>query len=115
MGLFKLDNPVIDKKHTYDTKIVELIRRRRLQIMIHSIIYYNMNTNIISDNKWSKWAFELVSLQEKYPKESLIAVYHKEFKGFDGSTGFDIAQNADDWAIGTAQDLVKYNNGEIKE
>ena len=47
------------------TKIQELIKRRRAQMLIHSCIYYEMNTNIVSDDTWQKWADELESLQNK--------------------------------------------------
>ena len=43
--------------------IKELIKRRRLQLLIHSYIYYELNDNIVSDATWSKWAMELVKLQ----------------------------------------------------
>ena len=49
-------------------KIAELILQRRLQMLVHSYIYYELNDNIISDNTWSKWAVELADLQNKYPE-----------------------------------------------
>lgn len=49
-------------------EIAELIQRRRLQVLIHSCIYYEFNESIISDTKWSEWALELEQLQAKYPK-----------------------------------------------
>ena len=47
-----------------DDEILELINRRRRQILVHSIIYYKMNDNLISDNTWSEWALELENLKE---------------------------------------------------
>lgn len=35
-------------------KIAELILQRRLQMLVHSYIYYELNDNIISDSTWSK-------------------------------------------------------------
>ena len=35
------------------TEISELIKRRRLQILIHSCIYYEFNQNLITDIQWS--------------------------------------------------------------
>ena len=43
--------------------IAELLNRRRRQILVHSIIYYKMNDNLISDSTWSAWATELEELQ----------------------------------------------------
>ena len=49
-------------------KIRELINRRRRQILVHSVIYYRMNDNLISDDQWAKWALELETLQNDYPE-----------------------------------------------
>ena len=67
-----------------------LILRRRLQILVHSCIYYELNDNIIPDSTWSAWAEELAKLQKQYPKIAERVDYAKEFKDFDGSTGFNL-------------------------
>ncbi|MDF9638844.1 DNA ligase LigA-related protein [Bacillus cereus] len=69
---------------------VELISRRRRQILVHSFLYYQMNENIISDHAYDAWSKELAELQIKYPQEASKAIYAKEFEGFDGSSGFDL-------------------------
>lgn len=71
-------------------EIRTLILKRRLQILVHSCIYYVFNENIISDSTWSGWARELTNLQERYPSIASRVDYAVEFKGFDGSTGFDL-------------------------
>ena len=38
----------------------ERIAQRRRQILVHSIIYYRFNENIITDHTWAEWAKELV-------------------------------------------------------
>lgn len=70
--------------------IRSLILRRRLQVLVHSCIYYELNENIVADSTWSAWAEELTELQKKYPKIADRVDYAKEFKGFDGSTGFHL-------------------------
>lgn len=79
MNLFEVEKPI--------QTIEEKIKQRRLQMLVHSYIYYELNTNIIDDAKWDRWAMELVDLQLKYPKESKKAPYYEEFKDWDGSTG----------------------------
>ena len=37
-----------------DLIIAEKIKRRRLQLLVNSCIYYNMDNNIISDAQWDK-------------------------------------------------------------
>ena len=69
------------------TKIQELIKRRRAQMLIHSCIYYEMNANIVSDDTWQKWADELESLQNKNSKDCSIDFFDYEFKDWTGATG----------------------------
>jgi hypothetical protein len=71
-------------------EIVELISRRRRQVLVHSFIYYQLNDNIISDFIFDGWCGELVALADTFPEESKKAVYAKEFEGFDGSSGYDL-------------------------
>lgn len=66
------------------------ILQRRLQLLVHSHLYYCMGESLVSDNTWDKWARELVYLQEKYPKISARVDYYQNFKDFVGSTGFDL-------------------------
>ncbi|NLA24510.1 MAG: hypothetical protein GX879_06045 [Bacteroidales bacterium] len=68
-------------------KIAEKIQRRRLQILIHSKIYYDFNTNLISDQQFDQWGKELMELQKQYPHIAKEIHYHKEFKDWDNSTG----------------------------
>ena len=37
----------------------ELIKRRRLQILVHSCVYYLMDDNLVSDEQFDSWAKEL--------------------------------------------------------
>lgn len=83
MPLFNINN-----------NVVSLIRRRMLQIAVHSYIYYELNTNIISDEKWSRWARELVELIKKHPREFKSIKHHEWFEDFDGSTGFQFVSLA---------------------
>ena len=88
-----------------DDQITELITRRRRQLLVHSIIYYCMNDNIISDDQWAKWAIELEELQAKYPDISKKCPRAKEFEHFDHSTGYNLPLN-DPYAINTARRLL---------
>lgn len=79
MGLFEIERPL--------QTIEEKIKQRRLQILIHSYIYYELDTNIISDFVWDKWAKELYELQQKYPNIAKKVIYNKEFENWTGDTG----------------------------
>ena len=91
--------------------IKEKIQRRRLQLLVHSYIYYELDKNIISDSTWDKWAKELVKLQQQYPEESKQVKYYELFKDFDGNTGYHLAKNADNDTISKAYYLL---GGRIK-
>ncbi|MBM6886498.1 DNA ligase LigA-related protein [Pseudoflavonifractor phocaeensis] len=89
--------------------IAELLNRRRRQILVHSVIYYKMNDNLISDSTWSAWATELEELQAKYPEIAAKVPYAKEFEGFDHSTGMNLPLD-DPWAVNKARQLIALKN-----
>lgn len=95
--------------------IFEKIQQRRLQILVHSCIYYAMDTNIVSDMKWQEWANELADLQNKYPEIASTVLYADAFKGFNGATGFDLPYLDED-TVRRAQRLLWLNHkmGDIK-
>lgn len=89
--------------------IAELINRRRRQILVHSVIYYRMNDNIIDDYTWTRWANELAELQKQYPDIAKECWYADEFEDFDGSSGFNLPLD-DPWAVNKARQLLEYES-----
>ena len=60
----------------------EMLRRRK-QILVHSCLYYRLDTNLIEDWQYDKIGRRLAELQIAYPEISNNLGYHdKEFKGF---------------------------------
>lgn len=90
--------------------IVELIKRRRLQIILHSALYYTLNENVISDHTYDKWSKELAELQRDYPQESQQAPMYDDFAEFDGSSGFDLPHKAPD-VVNRARHILRYAKG----
>lgn len=86
--------------------IADRIKQLRLSLMVHSIIYYELNDNIINDAEWSKRAKELVELQEQHPDIAGTVVFADLYRGFKGDTGFDLAKGADEAAWGKAKYLL---------
>lgn len=78
------------KPLNYTNSVASKILQRRLQILVHSYIYYELNDNIVEDTKWSEWAMELVQLQKDNPIISSQLPYAEYFVDFDGSTGFNL-------------------------
>ena len=97
------------KKPRYSFPIAEteagsLIKRRRLQLLVHSCIYYVLDQNIISDEQFDKWAYELVNLMKKHP-DAYSDRFDFAFESWDGTTGFD-SPVRDPWVVSTAQMLL---------
>lgn len=86
--------------------VADEIKRLRLSLMIHSVIYYDMNENIISDAEWSARAKKLVKLQKEHPDVAKKVCLADLYADFDGSTGFHLAKAADDRAIAKAKYLL---------
>lgn len=57
-------------------------------VILHSIIYYELNESVISDKKFDKKSQALVKLMNKYPEETKESEYYRAIYDFDGSTGF---------------------------
>lgn len=91
-------------------EIIELITRRRRQILIHSIIYYRYNSNIIPDSQYDKWARELSELHQKYPELSKKANLWKEFEEWHKEgigSGFNLPLENPIY-VNIAENLLKY-------
>ena len=76
-----------NSKKELKTKIQSKIRQRRSQMLVHSRIYYILDENIVSDDKWQQWANELRDLQKQYPEYCKIGFFDKEFSDWNGDTG----------------------------
>jgi len=87
------------------------IRQRRLQMLVHSFLYYRLNTNIISDYDFDMWAKELYELQRDYPQESEYCDLYEEFKDWTGASGYHLPQY--DWVYEKALRLLRYQEAEI--
>ena len=85
--------------------ILELINQRQRQVILHSVLYYQFDTNRISDAKWNQWANELVQLQEDYPELTTQSCFYVTMMGFDASTGFHLADN--EWGVHKARYMMR--------
>lgn len=82
----------------------KLIKRRRLQILINSCIYYVLDSAIVDDNKFDSWALELEKLMKDNP--GLYSDrFDSAFEKWDSASGFDLPLR-DPWVINTAQMLI---------
>lgn len=81
--------------------IKEKIQQRRLQVLVHSCLYYAFGTSLVSDHQYDAWGKELISLQEQYPEESSKAYYYNAFKNYTRgcTSGFNLPYNTQDIII----------------
>lgn len=87
------------------------IQRYRLQMLIHSRLYYRMNENIISDVEFNTRAHLLKTLQDTYPDISArVPAYMEVFKDWDGSTGMNLPME-DPWVVNATERMRKYEYG----
>lgn len=87
----------------------EMLRRRK-QILVHSCLYYQFNTNLIEDWQYDKIARRLAELQIAHSEISNNLGYHdKEFKGFGEDccySGFNLPRNSPE--VVAAAERLKY-------
>lgn len=85
--------------------IQERIRQRRAQILIHSFLYYHLDSPIISDITFDRWSKELVDLQKECKE---IYFYDQVFSDWDGSTGYHLP--VDGWIAEKGTHLLRYHD-----
>lgn len=67
----------------------ETIRRYRRVLIVHSLLYYELDESIIPDWQFDQWCKELAELQNAHPEYS--DDFDHYFANFDGSTGYHLA------------------------
>ena len=77
------------------------INRLQRQLVVHSIIYYRMNSSIWTDAQYDAKSKELIQLMKDRPKEFKDSCMHELFKDYDGSTGYHLC---------TVDNVNKYYN-----
>ena len=85
--------------------VAEEIKRLRLNVILHSCIYYEMDENIWDDITFDLKCKRLVALLEEYP-DVYSDRFDEFFKDWDGSSGFHFPHR-DPWVYGKAAMLVK--------
>jgi len=85
-----------------------IVNRLRRNIIVHSVIYYVFNRNLISDSDYDKMCQKLARIHKKYPKLCSQAVFPKAFKNYDPSTGMNFINHK--WGNRAAERLLKSHN-----
>jgi hypothetical protein len=82
-----------------------MIKRHRLQVLVHSCLYYSLDENIWDDHKFDDVCKDLVNLLKVYP-EAYSDRFDEYFEGWDGSSGYHFPHR-DPWVLGAAQNLLR--------
>lgn len=116
LEISKTGSPFIQPGQFSDEEfpIATIIQRRRLQILVHSRLYYELNVNLIRDSEFDSFARELVILQRDYPEISEKVCYAEAFKDWDGSTGAFLPLN-DEWVVRKASELLTGRKASVNE
>lgn len=80
------------------------IKALRLQMLVHSYLYYVLDESLISDGEWQRRANELADLQNDFPVR--IGCYDSEFRDWDASTGYHLPR--DGWVHNKSLQLLRY-------
>ncbi len=90
--------------------ILELIRRRRRQLLVHRVLYYCYNTNLIEDSTYDKWNAELNSLEQQYPTIAEQVEFHDISP--NRTVGSDDLSSYPMGIVRVAQWLLNYRGGD---
>lgn len=91
--------------------IAAKIQQRRLQMLIHSRIYYELDMNVVSDHQWAAWATELKELQQHNSSIAERICFAEAFADWDASTGAFLPLN-DPWVIRKTEQFLKQHEQE---
>lgn len=101
-----------------DLNTIEQIDYICRQIIVHSIIYYDFNYNVISDKEYDNKMKILDKLIKENKDKIKECYYYKCLKDFDPSTGFDLKYKLDNKHIKYLENIAKnviknYNSDHI--
>ena len=88
---------MVNEVQTLDEKI----KQRRIQMLIHSYLYYVADNPIIDDDTWQRWADELTELQKQ---KMTIGFYDEAFADWSGATGMHLP--TDGWVSAKAEKML---------
>lgn len=66
------------------------IQELQTWVLVHSFLYYELNTNIVSDKMYDANAKQLWNMMQLNPEEALKSPYQKVFEDYMPDTGFDL-------------------------
>ena len=71
------------------------IQELQIWVLVHSFLYYELNTNIVNDKTYDANAKQLYLMMQLNEEEALKSPYRKVFEGYMPDTGFDLYSKLD--------------------
>jgi len=100
-------NKAEDFKPALQYSTEELIKRLRLNIILHSCVYYQFDESIWSDFDFDSKCKQLVALLADQPN-TYSDRFDKFFVDWDGESGFHFPHR-DPWVYSKAEELIRLN------
>lgn len=89
---------------------VAVMSRLRRNVIVHSVIYYRFNRNLILDGEYDQMCKQLYEMQKARPWTCKKACFPEDFINYDPSTGMNFTDHP--WGIRAAERLLKsYKQG----
>ncbi len=95
------------RKYTPEEKMT-IMNKRCWWVVLHSFLYYELDTNIISDAVFDRNAKKLKAFLDKNPKLFKKSEYYYCMHDFNGKTGFEIPGRLTDKHKEKAIDIAKF-------
>ena len=83
---------------------IAVMSRLRRQIIVHSVIYYHFNRNLILDGEYDELCVKLYKMQQEHPLLCQHAAFAEDFIDYDPSTGMNFAEH--EWGLRAANRLL---------
>lgn len=77
-------------------------------ILVHSLIYYELDTNVVLDETYDNNCKELYELQNEFTKEFIQSKYYDAFKDFNPSTGYDLINKLNKTQYKKIENIAKH-------
>jgi NAD-dependent DNA ligase len=88
-----------------ETDKLAVLNRLRRNVIVHSVIYYRFNRNLIGDGDYDQLCVTLDEMQKANPELCKAAVFPEDFENYDRSTGMNFMDH--DWGIRAAEKLLR--------
>ena len=76
---------------------------------MHAYLYYKLNKNLISDDKYVQWSFELADLIKQYPQLFKQSAYPEAFNDFVPDSGYYLTPEKYPRIVNRAKWLLRVN------